>query len=112
MNKNIATLATLVTLAVPATADAIAGMGWCKDSRSHTVTVIPGDNLTRISERVYGDSTMIDKIAIYNDIKDKDIIKAGQVLEMPGLMLDYWRPFSATRPGCRQHSINSSNQYY
>jgi|SRR5262249_10020304 len=48
-----------------------------------TYTVQPGDNLSKISKRFYGDANQYMKIANANKIADPDKIKVGQQLVIP-----------------------------
>ncbi len=50
----------------------------------HIVHVVqPGENLSQIAARYYGDPRKFDLIAAYNQIKDAATIRAGQELKMP-----------------------------
>jgi nucleoid-associated protein YgaU len=46
-------------------------------------TVQPGDNLSKISQRFYGDASKYMTIARANNLKDPDKIQAGQELLIP-----------------------------
>ena len=50
-----------------------------------TYTVQAGDNLTTICQKIYGDDSynLALKLAEYNGIEDPNMIKQGQVLELP-----------------------------
>ena len=48
-----------------------------------TYTVEPGDNLTKISKRFYGDPNKYAKIIKANNLDDPEKIKAGQQLIIP-----------------------------
>jgi len=48
-----------------------------------TYTVQPGDNLSKISKRFYGDPNQYMKIADANKLSDPDKIKVGQQLVIP-----------------------------
>ena len=48
-----------------------------------TYTVEPGDNLSKISKRFYGDANKYSTILKANNIADPDKIKAGQQLIIP-----------------------------
>jgi nucleoid-associated protein YgaU len=50
---------------------------------NQTYTVEPGDNLSKISKRFYGDPNKYATIAKANNISDPDKIKAGQELIIP-----------------------------
>ena len=48
-----------------------------------TYTVQPGDSLSQISKKVYGDFSMVDTLASINKITNKDLITPGQKLIIP-----------------------------
>jgi nucleoid-associated protein YgaU len=48
-----------------------------------TYTVEPGDNLSKISKRFYGDANKYLKIAKANNLEDPDKIQVGQQLIIP-----------------------------
>src|SRR5215470_18902873 len=48
-----------------------------------TYVVQPGDNLSKISKRFYGDANQYMKIADANKLSDPDKIKVGQQLVIP-----------------------------
>jgi nucleoid-associated protein YgaU len=48
-----------------------------------TYTVRPGDNLSKISQRFYGDANKYMTIAQANNLQDPDKIKVGQELVIP-----------------------------
>ena len=50
---------------------------------SQTYTVQPGDNLSKISKRYYGDANKFPVIAQANNLADPDKIKVGQELVIP-----------------------------
>jgi nucleoid-associated protein YgaU len=50
---------------------------------NQTYTVEPGDNLSKISKRFYGDPNKYATIVKANNISDPDKIKAGQELIIP-----------------------------
>jgi nucleoid-associated protein YgaU len=50
---------------------------------SQTYTVQPGDNLSQISKRFYGDPNKYPQIAKANNLADPDKIKVGQTLVIP-----------------------------
>jgi nucleoid-associated protein YgaU len=50
---------------------------------SQTYTVQPGDNLSKISKRFYGDANKYPQIVQANNIEDPDKIKVGQQLVIP-----------------------------
>jgi len=50
---------------------------------SQTYTVQPGDNLSKISKRFYGDPNKYPQIAKANNLEDPDKIKVGQQLLIP-----------------------------
>ena len=50
---------------------------------SQTYTVQPGDNLSKISKRFYGDPNKYPQIVKANDLEDPDKIKVGQQLLIP-----------------------------
>lgn len=52
-------------------------------SQGNRYTVQPGDNLSKISQRFYGDANKYMSIAKANNLKDPDKIKAGQELIIP-----------------------------
>ena len=52
-------------------------------SQGNRYTVQPGDNLSKISQRFYGDANKYMSIARANNLKDPDKIKAGQELIIP-----------------------------
>jgi nucleoid-associated protein YgaU len=53
--------------------------------QARTYTVVPGDSLSKIAKREYGDATKWRAIyeANRDKIKDPDLIYPGQVLTMP-----------------------------
>lgn len=51
---------------------------------NQTYTVQPGDNLSKISKRYYGDANKYPVIAEANHLADPDKIKVGQELVIPG----------------------------
>jgi nucleoid-associated protein YgaU len=50
---------------------------------NQTYTVQPGDNLSKISKRFYGDPNKYPRIAQANNLEDPDKIKVGQQLLIP-----------------------------
>lgn len=48
-------------------------------------TVVKGDSLWSICRKQYGDGSLCYKLATANNIKNPNIIRVGQVLELPGL---------------------------
>ena len=50
---------------------------------NQTYTVQPGDNLSKISKRFYGDPNKYPQIAQANNLEDPDKIKVGQQLLIP-----------------------------
>jgi nucleoid-associated protein YgaU len=50
---------------------------------SQTYTVQPGDNLSKISKRYYGDANKYPVIAQANNLANPDMIKVGQELVIP-----------------------------
>lgn len=50
---------------------------------SQTYTVQPGDNLSTISKRFYGDANKYPQIVKANNLADSDKIKVGQQLVIP-----------------------------
>jgi nucleoid-associated protein YgaU len=50
---------------------------------SQTYTVQPGDNLSKISKRFYGDPNKYPQIVKANNIEDPDKIKVGRQLVIP-----------------------------
>jgi nucleoid-associated protein YgaU len=50
---------------------------------NQTYTVQPGDNLSKISKRFYGDANKYMTIAKANNLEDPDKIKVGQELLIP-----------------------------
>ncbi len=50
---------------------------------NQTYTVQPGDNLSKISKRYYGDANKYPVIAQANNLTDPDKIKVGQELVIP-----------------------------
>ena len=50
---------------------------------SQTYTVQPGDNLSKISKRFYGDPNKYPQIVKANNLEDPDKIKVGQQLLIP-----------------------------
>jgi len=50
---------------------------------NQTYTVQPGDNLSKISKRFYGDTNKYSVIAQANNLADPDKIKVGQELVIP-----------------------------
>lgn len=50
---------------------------------NQTYTVQPGDNLSKISKRFYGDANQYMTIAKANSLEDPDKIKVGQELLIP-----------------------------
>jgi nucleoid-associated protein YgaU len=49
----------------------------------NTYTVVVGDTLSIISQKVYGDMNMWEKIAVANNIVNVDNIEEGMVLQIP-----------------------------
>ena len=47
-------------------------------------TVKPGDSLSAIAQKYYGDAMDYKKIAHYNNISNPDLIQPGQRLRIPG----------------------------
>ena len=47
-------------------------------------TVKPGDSLSAIAQKYYGDAMEYKKIAHYNNISNPDLIQPGQRLRIPG----------------------------
>ena len=85
MKKSLATLATIVALSTPLSAQAIAGLGYCTEVLPVTVEVQRGDTLIELARANYnGDSSRYMDIARHNRIKDPNTIRVGQVLELPG----------------------------
>ena len=52
-------------------------------STGKTHTVLPGDSLSKIAARFYGNMTLFNKIAQANGIQNPNIINAGAVLNIP-----------------------------
>jgi nucleoid-associated protein YgaU len=50
---------------------------------TQTYTVQPGDNLSKISKRFYGDANKYPQIVKANNLEDPDKIKVGQQLVIP-----------------------------
>jgi nucleoid-associated protein YgaU len=50
---------------------------------NQTYTVQPGDNLSKISKRIYGDANKYPQIVKANSLDDPDKIKVGQQLIIP-----------------------------
>ncbi len=48
-----------------------------------TYTVMNGDSLSLISQKVFGDFSMVDAIARMNSITNVDVIYPGKVLQLP-----------------------------
>jgi LysM repeat protein len=48
-----------------------------------TYTVQPGDSLSAISKKVYGDFSMTDTLATLNKIANKNVITPGQKIILP-----------------------------
>jgi LysM repeat protein len=46
-------------------------------------TVVPGDTLSGIARRIYGDAGWYKQLAEYNGITDVDFIYPGQIIELP-----------------------------
>lgn len=85
MRKSLATLATIVALSTPLPAQAIAGLGYCTEVLPVTVAVQRGDTLIELARANYnGNGSRYVDIARHNRIKDPNIIRVGQVLELPG----------------------------
>ncbi|MDP3973702.1 MAG: LysM peptidoglycan-binding domain-containing protein [Candidatus Daviesbacteria bacterium] len=59
------------------------GEQWGPPITSDTYTVIPGDWLSKIAGRAYGDIFAYQKIADVNNIANPDLIEPGQVLKIP-----------------------------
>lgn len=46
-------------------------------------TVVAGDTLWDLAKRFYGDGSLYPRIAKANHISDPDVIRPGQVLQIP-----------------------------
>jgi len=68
-----------------ATAKQVAGVRWVdvSDVSLAPYTVQPGDTLTTIALKVYGDPSLWHKIAEANRLENPDLILPGQVLVIP-----------------------------
>jgi hypothetical protein len=59
------------------------GAGEQEPANVETYTIEPGDTLRTIAEEFYGDVTLDDALAEYNDITDPSIISVGDTIEIP-----------------------------
>lgn len=50
-----------------------------------TYIVQPGDSLSMISKKFYGDFSQVDALASANNIQNKNLISVGQQLIIPGI---------------------------
>lgn len=50
---------------------------------SQTYTVVPGDTLSAIARKFYGDSSLYAKLAKFNNIKNANLIRSGQIINLP-----------------------------
>lgn len=50
---------------------------------TQTYTVLPGDSLSAISKKFFGDFSMTSAIATLNNITNQDLIHPGQYLKIP-----------------------------
>ncbi len=48
-----------------------------------TYTVMPGDSVSGISKKFFGDFSMTNAIAALNNITNPDLIYSGQILKIP-----------------------------
>jgi LysM repeat protein len=64
-----------------------------------TYSVQPGDTLSMISKKLYGDPGLYQKLAYYNGICNPDVIQVGQILEVPGKSELLGEPETAPVPG-------------
>jgi len=105
MNKTLAAIVTAIAISLPASAEAIAGMGYCRVEVPRTVTVRPGDTLSELAQTHLGDSHRYRDIAAYNGVADPNKIMIGQVLELPGKTRTVERLYSVTDTpsSCSEH---------
>ena len=77
--------------------EAILGLGYCIEILPVTVEVQRGDTLIGLAKKYYeGDSSRYEDIARHNEIKDPNLIRVGQVLELPGKTYEQTRLVSVT----------------
>jgi nucleoid-associated protein YgaU len=81
VNPNYDDINADIAVAQTQAAAASAGGG----QSSHTYTVQPGDNLSKISKQFYGDANKYTQIfeASKDNLSDPNNVKAGQVLTIP-----------------------------
>jgi LysM repeat protein len=53
------------------------------EAQPQMYAIQPGDTLSRISKKFYGDPDLYQRLAYYNGIYDPDVIQVGQLLEIP-----------------------------
>lgn len=68
---------------IQATGGAVNQTIWGERITSDTYTVVPGDWLSKIAGRTYGDPMRFDKIVKANNIANPDLIEPGTVLKIP-----------------------------
>ncbi|MBI2145776.1 LysM peptidoglycan-binding domain-containing protein [Candidatus Woesearchaeota archaeon] len=103
MTKALATLCAVVALSLPVPAEAILDVGDCIEKLPVTVEVKRGDTLISLARANYGgDSSRYRDIALeiarHNGIRNPDLIRVGQVLELPDKTYERWRPLSVADP--------------
>lgn len=82
-------LVLIAALAVPASAQAIIGLGYCTERATHSIKVERGDTLIGLAKRYFGDWKQFKNIAEHNGVENPNLIRVGQRLELPGM--DYNR---------------------
>ena len=50
--------------------------------------VSKGENLSRISKKYYGETSFWKELALFNNIKDPDVIRVGQIINVPKKLSD------------------------
>ena len=89
MNKKFKkAVATGLAAASLVTAGGVAAKQIDKKIHEKGYTVQSGDTLYDIANKYYGDGMYYDKIANYNNIKNPDEIKVGDVIVLPGKVDD------------------------
>lgn len=54
-----------------------------KTSKANTYIIKPGDTLSAISRKFYGNASLYTKLAVFNNIKNPNLIYAGKTLRIP-----------------------------
>ena len=78
---------------------------------SHTYTVVAGDTLSGIAQRIYGDPSQVAMLAAVNGISDPDVIEVGVVLVIPDISHTYTVVAGDTLSGIAQRSYGYASLY-